>query len=76
MNRGCVLQTHLFHDRVMSMDTVVLGHGASLGPHGVVLPAASLDDGASVGPASLVLRGDSIPAGSRWTGNPVAPVPA
>ncbi|MEZ0448588.1 Pls/PosA family non-ribosomal peptide synthetase [Cellulomonas sp. ICMP 17802] len=73
VNRGCVLQTHLFHDRVMSMDTVVLGHGASLGPHGVVLPAASLDDGARVGPASLVLRGDAIPAGSRWTGNPVAP---
>ena len=76
VNRGCVLQTHLFHDRVMSMDTVTLGQGASLGPHGVVLPAASLDDGASVGPASLVLRGDAIPAGSRWTGNPVAPVPA
>ncbi len=76
VNRGCVLQTHLFHDRVMSMDTVVLGHGASLGPHGVVLPAASIDDGASVGPASLVLRGDAIPAGSLWTGNPVAPVPA
>ncbi len=35
MNRGCVLQTHLFHDRVMSMDTVELGPGASLGPHGV-----------------------------------------
>ena len=74
VNRGCVLQTHLFHDRVMSMDAVVLGQGASLGPHGVVLPAASLADGASVGPASLVLRGDAIPAGSRWTGNPVAPV--
>ncbi|WP_456825572.1 Pls/PosA family non-ribosomal peptide synthetase [Cellulomonas sp. P5_E12] len=73
VNRGCVLQTHLFHDRVMSMDTVVLGRGASLGPHGVVLPAASLDDGSRVGPASLVLRGDAIPAGSRWTGNPVAP---
>ncbi len=73
VNRGCVLQTHLFHDRVMSMDTVTLGRGASLGPHGVVLPAASLDDGARVGPASLVLRGDAIPAGSRWTGNPVAP---
>ena len=49
VNRGCVLQTHLFHDRVMSMDTVELGRGASLGPHGVVLPAASLDDGARVG---------------------------
>ena len=38
VNRGCVLQTHLFHDRVMSMGTVDLGHGATLGPHGVILP--------------------------------------
>ncbi|GIG21784.1 amino acid adenylation protein [Cellulomonas chitinilytica] len=76
VNRGCVLQTHLFHDRVMSMDTVTLGAGASLGPHGVVLPAASLGDGSAVGPASLVLRGEAIPAGSAWTGNPVVPVGA
>jgi len=76
INRGCVLQTHLFHDRVMSIDTVTIGAGAGIGPHGVVLPAAHVGDGASVGPASLVLRGDHIPAGSRWAGNPVAPVPA
>ena len=76
VNRGCVLQTHLFHDRVMSIDSVRLDDGASVGPHGVVLPAARLGAGASVGPASLVLRGESIPAGSRWTGNPVAPVTA
>ena len=38
VNRGCVLQTHLFHDRIMSMDTVTLGPGATLGPHGVILP--------------------------------------
>jgi non-ribosomal peptide synthetase-like protein len=76
VNRGCVLQTHLFHDRVMSIDSVRLDAGASIGPHGVVLPAAGLGASASVGPASLVLRGESIPAGSRWTGNPVAPVTA
>jgi non-ribosomal peptide synthetase-like protein len=76
VNRGCVLQTHLFHDRVMSIDSVRLDPGASIGPHGVILPAAGLGAAASVGPASLVLRGESIPAGSRWTGNPVAPVTA
>ena len=40
VNRGCVVQTHLFHDRIMSMDTVTLDAGATLGPHGVILPAA------------------------------------
>ena len=38
VNRGCVLQTHLFHDRVMRLGTVDLDHGATMGPHGVILP--------------------------------------
>ena len=41
VNRGCVVQTHLFHDRIMSMDTVTLDAGATLGPHSVILPAAA-----------------------------------
>ncbi|MBV9594130.1 MAG: amino acid adenylation domain-containing protein [Actinobacteria bacterium] len=73
VNRGCVLQTHLFHDRIMRMDTVTLAEGATLGPHGVILPAASIGRSATVGPASLVMRGEAVPAGSRWIGNPIAP---
>ena len=73
VNRGCVLQTHLFHDRLMSLDRVELGEGATLGPNGVILPAAVIEPGATVGPGSLVLRGESVPTGTRWTGNPIAP---
>ncbi|WP_405372415.1 MULTISPECIES: Pls/PosA family non-ribosomal peptide synthetase [unclassified Microbacterium] len=73
VNRGCVVQTHLFHDRVMSIDTVTLESGATLGPHSVVLPAATIAADATVGPASLVMRGETVPAGSRWSGNPIGP---
>jgi non-ribosomal peptide synthetase-like protein len=73
VNRGCVVQTHLFHDRVMRMDTVVLEEGSTLGPHCVALPAARLGAGATVGPASLVMRGDEVPPSTRWQGNPIAP---
>ncbi len=73
VNRGCVVQTHLFHDRIMRMDTVVLDDGATLGTHCVALPAARIGAGATVGPASLVMRGDEVPANSRWQGNPIAP---
>ncbi|MFI6496802.1 Pls/PosA family non-ribosomal peptide synthetase [Nonomuraea typhae] len=72
VNRGCVLQTHLFHDRVMSIDTVELAEGSTLGPHGVVLPAASVGSNTTIGPASLVMRGEALPARTRWYGNPVA----
>ncbi|WP_439117032.1 Pls/PosA family non-ribosomal peptide synthetase [Micromonospora lupini] len=71
VNRGCVVQTHLFHDRVMSMDEVTLGVGAALGPHGIVLPGASIGARTTVGPGSLVTRGDAVPCDSRWWGNPI-----
>ena len=73
VNRGCVVQTHLFHDRIMRMDTVVLEPGATLGPHGVALPASRLGAGATVGPASLVMRGEEVPPSTRWQGNPIVP---
>jgi len=71
VNRGCVVQTHLFHDRIMRMDSVTLDAGATLGPHGIILPGASVGADATVGPASLVMRGETVPAG-RWLGNPIA----
>ncbi|TDT95702.1 non-ribosomal peptide synthetase-like protein [Streptomyces sp. 846.5] len=73
VNRGCVLQTHLFHDRIMRMDTVTLQEGATLGPHGIVLPGTTIGARTTLGPASLVMRGESVPADSRWLGNPIAP---
>ena len=75
VNRGCVVQTHLFHDRIMRMDSVVIEDGATLGPHSVALPASRIGAGATVGPASLVMRGDEVPPSTRWQGNPIAPWP-
>ena len=75
VQRGCVVQTHLFHDRVMAIDRVTLDDGATLGPHCVALPASGLGESATVGPASLVMRGDVVPAHTRWQGNPIAPWP-
>ena len=72
VNRGCVVQTHLFHDRIMRMDAVTLETGATLGPQGIVLPGVTVGKHATVGPASLVMRGESVPGGGRWLGNPIA----
>ncbi|MET8752207.1 Pls/PosA family non-ribosomal peptide synthetase [Streptomyces sp. NPDC004667] len=74
VNRGCVLQTHLFHDRIMRMDTVCLDAGASLGPHSIVLPGTRVGAHTSVGASSLLMRGETVPAGTIWAGNPVAGV--
>ena len=73
VNHGCVVQTHLFHDRVLSMDLVVLRTGSTLGPNSVILPASSLGHHATVGPVSLVMRGEFVPDKTRWIGNPIGP---
>lgn len=71
INRGCVVQTHLFHDRIMRMDTVILHEGATLGPGGIVLPGSTIGARSTLGPASLVMRAESVPADTRWLGNPI-----
>ncbi|KGN38251.1 Pls/PosA family non-ribosomal peptide synthetase [Knoellia subterranea] len=73
INAGTVVQTHLFHDRVLSMDTVTVKRGGTLGPNSVILPAAQIGRHATVGPVSLVMRGESVPDRTRWIGNPVGP---
>ena len=70
---GTVVQTHLFQDRVMSLDTVSILDSATLAAHSVSLPGSVIGDGATVGPGSLVMRGDEVPALTVWQGNPVEP---
>jgi non-ribosomal peptide synthetase-like protein len=72
IGRGVVVQTHLFHDRIMRLGPVRIGAGATLGPHTIVLPGSLVAQGATIGPQSLVMRGESVPAHSRWTGNPIS----
>lgn len=71
VNRGCVLQTHLFHDRILRTDTVVLREGATLGPGGIVLPGSAIGARTTLGPASLVMAAESVPDDTRWLGNPI-----
>ncbi len=72
VNRGAVIETHLFHDRVMSTGPVHVGVGATLGPSSVSLPQTVIGDGTVVGGRSIVMRGEQLPAGTRWHGAPVS----
>lgn len=64
------LQTHLFEDRVMKMSTVKIGAGASIGSRSVVLYDAEVGAEATLDALSLVMKGESLPAGSQWSGVP------
>jgi len=72
VGRGVVVQTHLFHDRIMRLGRVRIAAGATLGPHTIALPGSLVAEGTTIGPQSLVMRGESVPAHSRWIGNPIS----
>ncbi|MFW6186644.1 MAG: Pls/PosA family non-ribosomal peptide synthetase [Actinomycetota bacterium] len=76
VNRGTVLQTHLFHDRIMRLQPVSMEAGSTLGPNSFVLPGSTVEAGATVGPGSLVMAQETVPAGSAWGGNPIRPLHA
>lgn len=65
-------QTHLFEDRVMKIDNVIIGARVYLGPRSSVLYSAEVADNAELGALTLVMKGEYIPAGSQWRGCPAA----
>ena len=76
VNRHAVLETHLFHDRLMRVAPARMDAGSTLGPSSALLPDTRLGAGACVGGRSVVMRGEELPAGTRWQGAPVASAPA
>jgi hypothetical protein len=73
VNRG-VLQTPLFHDRIMSMDTVTLGAGATLGPNASSSRPRRSARARPSGPARWCCAARRSRPRPR-TGNPTAPWP-
>ncbi len=74
INRNSVVETHLFHDRMMRIGPATVGAGATLGPSAAMLPDTEIGDGCSVGGRSIVMRGEQLPAHTRWHGAPVIAV--
>jgi non-ribosomal peptide synthetase-like protein len=71
INRHAVVETHLFHDRLMRIGPSTLGPGATLGPATATLPDTTIGAQCTVGGRSVVMRGERLPSGTRWHGLPV-----
>jgi non-ribosomal peptide synthetase-like protein len=72
LNEDCVMQTHLFEDRVLKASRLRIGQGCVVGAGSVVLYDSELADGARLDALSLVMKGETLPAGTSWAGIPAA----
>jgi len=71
VGRNADIQTHLFHDRLLRLDTVTIGDNVSIGSSTYVLPGSVIANDAEIGAGSLVPRDENVPAASSWWGNPI-----
>jgi non-ribosomal peptide synthetase-like protein len=68
----CVLQTHLFEDRVLKASAVRVGADCTVGTASVVLYDSEMEPGSRLGALSLLMKGERLPAGTAWAGVPAA----
>lgn len=76
LNLGSTIQTHLFEDRVMKSDKLVIKEGCSVGNMAVVLYSTVMGSGAILGPLSVLMKGETLAPVSRVIGIPAEPMAA
>jgi non-ribosomal peptide synthetase-like protein len=70
LNNDCVLQTHLFEDRVLKGSRLYIGADCSVGAGSVLLYDSKMEDGARLNALSLLMKGETLPACTAWAGLP------
>jgi non-ribosomal peptide synthetase-like protein len=74
LNRGAIIQTHLFEDRVMKSSYLRIGPECTVGNMSAILYDTVMERGSSLGPLSLLMKGETLAAGSHWHGIPTVRV--
>jgi non-ribosomal peptide synthetase-like protein len=72
LNDDCVLQTHLFEDRVLKASRLRIGANCVVGAYSVALYDAAIEEGARLEALSLLMKGETLPSGTRWVGIPAS----
>ena len=73
LNDNCTLQTHLFEDRVMKMSYIDIGNQCSVGGMSVVLYDSRMEDGSTLDNLSVLMKGETLSAGTSFSGAPAKP---
>ncbi len=70
LNDDCVLQTHLFEDRVLKAAPLRIGPGCTVGAYSVVLYDSRMEASSRLDALSLLMKGESLPPSTAWSGIP------
>jgi non-ribosomal peptide synthetase-like protein len=74
LNDNCIMQTHLFEDRVMKMSYVDIGKECSVGGMSVVLYDSKMEDGSKLDNLSVLMKGETLSKMATFVGAPAKPI--
>ena len=70
LNAGSEIQCHSQEDGTFKSDRIVLGAGCTIGVGALVHYGVTMGDGSVLAPDSFLMKGEEVPPGARWGGNP------
>jgi non-ribosomal peptide synthetase-like protein len=70
LNVRSIVQPHSQESGAFKSDRIAIGAGCTLGIASLVHYGATMGDGAALAADSFLMKGEEMPAGARWGGNP------
>ena len=70
LNAGSTIQCHSQEDGTYKSDRTALGAGCTVGVGALVHYGVTIGEGAVLAADSFLMKGEEVPAGARWGGNP------
>jgi hypothetical protein len=75
LNAGSILQGHSLEDGTFKSGYITIGARSTVGTGAFVHYGVDLGNGAVLGADSFLMKGEHVPPGSSWHGNPAAAAP-
>jgi non-ribosomal peptide synthetase-like protein len=75
LNAGSNIQCHSQEDYAFKSDNITIGSGCTIGVGAMVHYGVTMGDGAVLAPDSFLMKGEEVPPGTRWGGNPAMELP-
>ena len=67
---GSIIQCHSLEDGAFKSDYTVIGAGCSIGSAAFVHYGVTMGEGSALDADSFLMKGEHVPPGARWGGNP------
>jgi non-ribosomal peptide synthetase-like protein len=73
-NQSSSLHAHSQEDGIFKSDYITIGSRVTIGANAFMNYGATAGDDVTIEPHAFVMKGDEIPSGARWSGNPAVEI--